>query len=30
MIAAAAWPRFLASEFADGALSGDPSLVLGR
>ena len=30
MIAAAAWPRFLAGEFADGALSGDPSLVLGR
>jgi N6-L-threonylcarbamoyladenine synthase len=30
MIAAAAWPRFRAGEFADGALSGDPSLVLGR
>jgi N6-L-threonylcarbamoyladenine synthase len=30
MIAAAAWPRFLAGEFADGALSGDPSLALGR
>jgi N6-L-threonylcarbamoyladenine synthase len=30
MIAAAAWPRFLAGEFADGALSGDPSLTLGR
>jgi N6-L-threonylcarbamoyladenine synthase len=30
MIAAAAWPRFLAGEFADAALSGDPSLALGR
>jgi N6-L-threonylcarbamoyladenine synthase len=30
MIAAAAWPRFLAGDFADGTLSGDPSLVLGR
>jgi N6-L-threonylcarbamoyladenine synthase len=30
MIAAAAWPRFLAGEFADGALSADPSLALGR
>jgi N6-L-threonylcarbamoyladenine synthase len=30
MIAAAAWPRFQAGEFADSALSGDPSLVLGR
>jgi N6-L-threonylcarbamoyladenine synthase len=30
MIAAAAWPRFLAGEFADDALSGDPSLTLGR
>ncbi len=30
MIAAAAWPRFLAGEFADSALSGDPSLALGR
>jgi len=30
MIAAAAWPRFLAGEFAGNALSGDPSLVLGR
>ncbi|MGA2278354.1 MAG: tRNA (adenosine(37)-N6)-threonylcarbamoyltransferase complex transferase subunit TsaD [Terracidiphilus sp.] len=29
MIAAAAWPRFLAGEFAGGALSGDPSLALG-
>jgi len=30
MIAAAAWPRFQAGEFADNALSGDPSLALGR
>jgi glycoprotease/Kae1 family metallohydrolase len=30
MIAAAAWPRFLAGEFADSGLSGDPSLVLGH
>ena len=30
MIAAAAWPRFQAGEFADGSLSGDPSLALGR
>ena len=30
MIAAAAWPRFQAGEFADQALSGDPSLALGR
>jgi N6-L-threonylcarbamoyladenine synthase len=30
MIAAAAWPRFVAGEFADGALSGNPSLALGR
>jgi N6-L-threonylcarbamoyladenine synthase len=30
MIAAAAWPRFQNGEFADGALSGDPSLALGR
>jgi N6-L-threonylcarbamoyladenine synthase len=29
MIAAAAWPRFLSGEFADSALSGDPSLALG-
>jgi N6-L-threonylcarbamoyladenine synthase len=29
MIAAAAWPRFLASEFAPGDLSADPSLALG-
>jgi N6-L-threonylcarbamoyladenine synthase len=29
MIAAAAWGRFLAGEFADGALSADPSLALG-
>ncbi|MGA3343869.1 MAG: tRNA (adenosine(37)-N6)-threonylcarbamoyltransferase complex transferase subunit TsaD [Terracidiphilus sp.] len=30
MIAAAAWPRFLSGEFADQALSGNPSLALGR
>jgi N6-L-threonylcarbamoyladenine synthase len=30
MIAAAAWPRFLTHEFADSALSADPSLALGR
>jgi N6-L-threonylcarbamoyladenine synthase len=30
MIAAAAWPRFVAGEFADSSLSGDPSLALGR
>ena len=30
MIAAAAWPRFQSSEFADSSLSGDPSLALGR
>ena len=30
MIAAAAWPRFLACEFAGSSLSADPSLVLGR
>ncbi len=30
MIAAAAWPRFLAGDFADSALSADPSLALGR
>jgi N6-L-threonylcarbamoyladenine synthase len=30
MIAAAAWPRFLAGEFAPPGLSADPSLVLGR
>jgi N6-L-threonylcarbamoyladenine synthase len=29
MIAAAAWPRFLSGEFADFALSADPSLALG-
>ncbi len=29
MIAAAAWPRFLAGEFAPAALSADPSLPLG-
>ncbi len=30
MIAAAAWPRFLAGEFAESGLSADPSLALGR
>jgi N6-L-threonylcarbamoyladenine synthase len=30
MIAAAAWPRFLAGEFAPPDLSADPSLALGR
>jgi N6-L-threonylcarbamoyladenine synthase len=30
MIAAAAWPRFQSGEFANSALSADPSLVLGR
>ncbi len=30
MIAAAAWPRYLAGEFADGSLSADPSLALAR
>jgi len=30
MIAAAAWPRFLAGEFAGAELSADPSLALGR
>ena len=30
MIAAAAWPRFVAGEFAPPSLSADPSLVLGR
>jgi N6-L-threonylcarbamoyladenine synthase len=30
MIAAAAWPRFLAKDFADSSLSADPSLALGR
>ncbi|WP_058187695.1 tRNA (adenosine(37)-N6)-threonylcarbamoyltransferase complex transferase subunit TsaD [Terracidiphilus gabretensis] len=29
MIAAAAWPRFQAGEFAETALSADPSLALG-
>lgn len=29
MIAAAAWPRFLAGEFAESALTADPSLALG-
>jgi N6-L-threonylcarbamoyladenine synthase len=30
MIAAAAWPRFMAGEFAAPDLTGDPSLTLGR
>jgi N6-L-threonylcarbamoyladenine synthase len=30
MIAAAAWPRFQAGEFASSDLSADPSLALGR
>jgi len=30
MIAAAAWPRLQAKEFADQSLSADPSLALGR
>jgi N6-L-threonylcarbamoyladenine synthase len=30
MIAAAAWPRFVAGEFAPAELSADPSLSLGR
>jgi len=30
MIAAAAWPRFLAGDFAEDSLSADPSLALGR
>ena len=30
MIAAAAWPRFMAGEFAPPGLSADPSLTLGR
>ena len=30
MIAAAAWPRFVAGEFAPAELTGDPSLALGR
>jgi N6-L-threonylcarbamoyladenine synthase len=30
MIAAAAWPRYLAGEFAAPDLTADPSLVLGR
>ena len=29
MIAAAAWPRFVAGEFAAADLSADPSLALG-
>jgi len=30
MIAAAAWPRYVANQFAPAGLSADPSLVLGR
>jgi N6-L-threonylcarbamoyladenine synthase len=30
MIAAAAWPRYVAGEFAGSDLSADPSLALGR
>src|SRR5579863_3178304 len=30
MIAAAAWPRFLAGDFAPASISADPSLALGR
>jgi N6-L-threonylcarbamoyladenine synthase len=30
MIAAAAWPRLQAGDFADGSLSADPSLALGK
>ncbi len=30
MIAAAAWPRLQASDFAPAELSADPSLALGR
>jgi len=30
MIAAAAWPRFVAREFAPAELTADPALVLGR
>jgi len=30
MIAAAAWPRYVAKEFATSELSADPSLALGR
>ena len=30
MIAAAAWPRFLAGDFAPESLSADPSLALGN
>jgi hypothetical protein len=29
MIAAAAWPRFVAGDFAPPSLSADPSLALG-
>jgi N6-L-threonylcarbamoyladenine synthase len=30
MIAAAAWPRFVAGEFAESGLTAEPSLALGR
>jgi hypothetical protein len=30
MIAAAAWPRYQAGEFAGPGLSAEPSLALGR
>jgi N6-L-threonylcarbamoyladenine synthase len=30
MIAAAAWPRFAAGDFADSTLAADPTLALGR
>jgi N6-L-threonylcarbamoyladenine synthase len=30
MVAAAAWPKFLANEFAPAELSAEPSLALGR
>ena len=30
MIAAAAWPRFVAGDFADGRVSADPTQALGR
>ena len=29
MIAAAAWPKFLAADFAAESLTAEPSLVLG-
>ena len=30
MIAAAAWPKFLAKDFADDTLTAEPALALGR